>query len=136
MLRSPRFLAGMVRLALAAILLMAVMPTVSRWLASSMPTEAAPTHDMAGMAGMMVESHHHHAGNVPAPAPAPSPHEGMQHDVCAYCPLLASLAPILLLALVLLPPSRQLRLPLLRDFAPHTTPLLLGLGARGPPISL
>lgn len=155
-LRSPRLLHWMTRLALAAALLLAVVPTVSRWvdssqtgMASHMAMMAAGERmamDMVGNgAGMAMHAQapdadrpaaaHHHAtngGQTPMPMPMPMG----DGDVCAYCPLLASLAPILIALVVLLPLRPDVPRPQLTRRPPQGQPLLRGLGARGPPILL
>lgn len=142
-LRSSRFLFWMARLALLAVLLLALMPTVSRWmqgrtLAQSTPTVAADVaaggmhdmHDMHSMHGM-----HGHADPSASGAP-PMPMGGDHGDACAYCPLLASLAPVLLALILLLPLRPQGRLPVASAQPARAFPRLRGLGARGPPILL
>ncbi len=132
-LRSPRFAFWMGRFALVAILLLAVMPTVTRWLASG---EARGTAAMAPMRhsgdGAMRMPGHLMPGADKTPAPAGA----MHHGGCAYCPLLASLLPILLILTLRLlrQPHASARPP--RAVAPRAWPLLRGLGARGPPILL
>lgn len=158
-LRSSRFLFWMARLALAATLLLAVVPTVSRWVGSSqvgmashMAMMAAGERMAMGTAGvgadMAMHVHapdadrpataHHHAadaGQAPMPMPMPLGGEGAG-EVCAYCPLLASLAPILIALVVLLPLRPDVPRPQLTRRPPQGQPLLRGLGARGPPILL
>ncbi len=147
-LRSPRFLHWMTRLALAAILLLAAMPSVSRWVASlaAVPQGMAMTIavDDGGMAmdadAMSAMPGHHAHGHASGPdRQAPMPMGGGTHDgdVCAYCPLLASLLPGLLALAVLLPLLWRARAPAWTS-APrrHALPPLRGLGARGPPILL
>ena len=134
-LRSPRFLHWMARLALAAVLLLAAAPTISRWVAGVHPV--AVDHAammMAADSGSMAMMHH----AMPAPDKTPMPPMGGMHDgdACAYCPLLASLLPVLLvLAIVLgLPPRTRILAGTPVEF--RTRPLLRGLGARGPPLPL
>lgn len=155
-LRSPRLLHWMTRLALAAALLLAVVPTVSRWVDSSQAGMASHMAMMAAGeraamdmaddgAGMAMHAHasdpdrpgaaHHHAidaGQTPMPMPMPMG----DGDVCAYCPLLASLAPILIALVVLLPLRPDVPRPQLTRHPPQGQPLQRGLGARGPPILL
>lgn len=158
-LRSPRFQFWMARLALAATLLLAVVPTVSRWVGSSqvgmashMAMMAAGERMAMGTAGvgadMAMHVHapdadrpataHHHAadaGQAPMPMPMPLGGEGAG-EVCAYCPLLASLAPVLLLLVVLLPLRPCVPLAAWTPQVAHPLPQLRGLGARGPPLQL
>ena len=133
-LRSPRFLHRMTRLALAAVLLLALAPTVSRWVESSGQRLPDALVAMCTSAGL---SFFAPAADPQSPLkPAPAPTGETQGDACDYCPLLAQLAPLLLAFIVLLP----LRAAPLRT-APSAPPqrdafLPSGLGARGPPILL
>lgn len=136
--RVHRFQFWMARLALAAILLMAVMPTISRWLqsnAAAQPAAAMMAAAHEGMAGM-ASHHHHNAGAGADSEQAPVPMGGMHDEACAYCPLLASLAPVLLALLVLLHTLRRAMLPAWIPLGGHALPQRLGLGARGPPLFL
>lgn len=131
-LRSRRFQYWMARLALAAILLLAVMPTLSRWLESRAPALPSTVLAMCTMDGLVVKpiSWLDDAGPTPAPAGA------MPDAYCAYCPLLASLAPLLLALAILSPPLRRALLPAWTLPAVAIPPRLSGLGARGPPLLL
>ena len=132
-LRSRRFQYWMARLALAAILLLAVMPTLSRWLESRAPALPSTVLAMCTMDGLVVKpiSWLDDAGSTPAPAGA------MPDAYCAYCPLLASLAPLVLAVLAfLLPAQPRALLPSGARPTPHAPPRLRGGGARGPPILL
>ena len=131
-LRSRRFQHWMARLALAAVLLVSAMPTVSRWLESRAPELQATVLAMCTMDGLAMKpaSLLIDAGKAPAPAGA------MPDDYCGYCPLLASLTPLLLAVVMLLPPLRRVLLPAWGQPALRAVPLLRGLGARGPPILL
>ena len=68
--------------------------------------------------------------------PAPMPAGGMPDAYCGYCPLLSTLAPVLLALALFLPSLRRRLLPARVFSTPHAPPLLRGLGARGPPILL
>lgn len=132
-LRSRRFQHWMARLALAAVLLVSAMPTVSRWLESRAPELQATVLAMCTMDGLAMKpaSLLIDAGKAPAPAGA------MPDEYCAYCPLLAALAPLVLAALaILLPALPRALLPAWVPPASLVPPLLRGLGARGPPIPL
>ena len=131
-LRSTRFQHWMARLALAAILLLSVMPSVSRWLESTAPRLPDAVLAMCTVDGLAMQpaSLLGDAGKPPAPTGA------MPDDYCGYCPLLASLTPLLLAVVMLLPPLRRVLLPAWAQPALRAVPLLRGLGARGPPILL
>ena len=130
-LRSTRFQHWMARLALAAILLLSVMPSVSRWLESTAPRLPDAVLAMCTVDGLAMQpaSLLGDAGKPPAPT-------GAMPDETPYCPLLASLTPLLLALVMLLPPLRRVLLPTWTQPALCAVPLLRGLGARGPPILL
>lgn len=131
-LRSRHFHTWMARLALAAILLVSAMPTISRWLESSAQRLPDVVLAMCSVDGLVMKpaSLLDDAGKAPAPAGA------MPDAYCAYCPLLASLTPVLLALAILLPPLRRALLPARSSPVVPAPPLLRGLGARGPPILL
>ncbi|MFN7184012.1 MAG: DUF2946 family protein [Thermomonas haemolytica] len=132
-LRSRPFHAWMARLALAAVLLVAVMPTVSRWLESRAQGLPDAVLAMCTMDGLAMKP----ARLLAEPGKAPAPSGAMPDDYCAYCPLLASLAPLALAVLALLLPAQpRALLPSGARPMPHAPPCLRGLGARGPPILL
>ena len=133
-LRSRHFRHWMARLALAAILLVSLMPTVSRWLESNaqrLPDMVLAMCTSDGMAwtkpSLLADG-----GATPAPMPA----GGMPDAYCGYCPLLSALVPVLLALALFLPSLRRRLLPARVFSTPHAPPLLRGLGARGPPILL
>ena len=118
----------MARLALAAMLLLALLPTFGR-LASA----AAPSADwtavctMTGLKYVALDTD----DGVPAPQPA-----GGIEQHCAYCPLLAAMA-VFALCLALAWPRRnhvahssRRRVVAVHRFHP------CGLGSRGPPLAL
>ena len=131
-LRSRHFHTWMARLALAAILLVSAMPTVSRWLESSAQRLPDVVLAMCSVDGLVMKP----ASLLDDAGKAPAPTGAMPDAYCAYCPLLASLTPVLLALAILLPPLRRALLPA-RSSPVVPAPLLLrGLGARGPPILL
>ena len=132
-LRSRRFQLWMARLALAAVLLVSVMPTVSRWLESRAPAWQTAVLAMCTMDGLAMRP----ASLLDDAGKAPAPTGAMPDEYCAYCPLLASLAPLALAVLaVLLPALPRALLPAWVPPVLPAPPLLRGLGARGPPILL
>lgn len=135
-MRSTRLQHWMSRLAWVAVLLLVTAPTLSRWLPQ---VEASGGEHMAMMmaddsGGMMAM--HHHAMPGPDNQQPPMPMNGAHDGVCAYCPLLASLLPTLLVLAILLPLLQRIRLREASVIASRVLPLRLGLGARGPPIQL
>ena len=131
----------MVRLALAAMLLMALAPTISRSLATLPDANGAvlralqmcttvglQTRLIAPLLGSDV------AGFAGDEHPAPHPHE--PGDACGYCSLVTPLPLLLLLlcGLLALPPVAPLFRR--RTHAQRTLRNLRGLGAQGPPLTL
>lgn len=133
MMRSRHFQFWIARLALAAILLMAFAPTLSRWLESEtprLPDTIAAMCTSSGLSWLKPQDLLQTGQQTPAPTGP------MQDEYCGYCPLLASVVPLVLAVILLLP-----MLPSVRLRAWHAPPqrgvtLLRGLGARGPPILL
>jgi hypothetical protein len=140
--RSSRFRRSMARLALAAMLLVALAPTVSRWLEATAQPLAAAFSAMCTSHGLVLagepapEGVAMAAGHAkPAQSPAMPAHPGMD-DACGYCSLLANVAPLLFAILVLLFRFRPPRLPGGAPSLRLHQVRLPGLGARGPPIAL
>ncbi len=131
-LRSRHFHTWMARLALAAILLVSAMPTISRWLESSAQRLPDVVLAMCSVDGLVMKP----ASLLDDAGKAPAPTGAMPDAYCAYCPLLASLTPVLLALAILLPPLRRALLPARSSPVVPAPPLLRGLGARGPPILL
>lgn len=139
-MRSTRFQRWMARLALLAVLLLAIAPTISRWVQQADAIGGGDQMAMMmadGAGGMMSMRHHAMPAPEKMPMPMPMPMGGKHaDDVCAYCPLLASLLPTLLVLAILLPWLQRIRLRDAPVIAPRVLPLRLGLGARGPPLRL
>ena len=123
----------MTRLALLAVLLLALAPSVSRALSAGSTQVLAGWSELCTTMGLqLLPSENRTLSGTPAPAPTPG-----NGDYCDYCPLAASL-PLLLLALGLLLPSRREDARLLLPAAPRLrlAANLRGLGSRGPPLPL
>ena len=116
---------------------MATAGMMAHGAAADMHLASMAAHHHAPDVGMPMAMHHHaaDAGQSPAPMPMPMPMGG-PGDVCGYCPLLASLAPVLLLLVVLLPLRPCVPLAAWTPQVAHPLPQLRGLGARGPPLQL
>ena len=129
-LRNARFRHWMARLALAAILLMAALPTVGRLLESRAPAMHDAAMAICTTDGLVMKAHGllHDDGRMPLG-------KTMGED-CAYCPLLAAMVPLVLAALLLLPLRAAMRLLPLRAAPMRDARLAHGLGARGPPLAL
>lgn len=130
-MRSPAFLRPMSRLALLAALLLLLVPTAGRLLASS--EQGAVWAQMCTMAGLeMVRIPLGDADAATQPSPSD---DGMPMD-CEYCPLLGALTALLLWVMLVLPvPATVLAMgagPPPRLGRGHPC----GLGSRGPPIAL
>lgn len=121
------------RLALLAVLLLALLPTVGRIAQARVAGhDAAPTWaQLCTVQGLRTVLLPGPPYQTPAPAPVPDPHAGVD---CEYCPLLsAAVAPVvgaLSVPLPALPPA------LCTSPAPlaRTQPHPCGLGSRGPPL--
>jgi hypothetical protein len=131
-IRSPAFQRPMRALALMAVLLLALVPSASRLLASRAAADAhAGWAELCTVAGLKLVKLAPAAPQAPGDPAAAHGHDGD----CAYCPLLASLGtpiatPVLLLAL--LPPATA---PVLQASERPTEPRTHGLGSRGPPLA-
>ena len=119
----------MTRIALVAMLLLALVPTASRMLASVGVATGGSWVELCTVTGLKWVQ-------LPDGDTAPSPSAQIGGGDCAYCPLLNAVA-VLALLLALL--STTLPRQLLAGFAsaPHGAGLHpCGLGSRGPPILL
>lgn len=126
-IHSRRLNRWMARLALAAILLLAGVPTLGRWMDAGREAPAIAATAMCTSAGMAWSAPSSLFGSDPIPA-------GTQTgEDCAYCPLLASAVPLVLATLLLPPPPASppaVDIPVApTSDAGHAH----GLGARGPP---
>lgn len=128
MFRALHFQRPMTRLALIAVLLMALSPAVSRWIASS--TQWLPgLVELCTVEGLKLVDV---SGFGRDAAKSPPPGHAMQAD-CAYCPLLAGAA-LLLAAALLFPQVLASVLPARTASPPVFSSLFPGLGSRGPPL--
>ena len=123
--RAPAFQHWMARLALAAVLLLALAPTLSRAAAIAASSQAL---------GAMCTADGLAPAAVPANAAWPADPAGASSDAaCGYCPLLAQATPF---APVSLPMASLRAAPPRRHDAvawPLAPRAQAGLGARGPP---
>ena len=132
MFRASHFQRPMARLALIAVLLMALSPAVSRWVASSATQWLPGLVELCTVEGLkLVEV----SGFGSDAAKSPPPGHAMQAD-CAYCPLLAGAALVLLAAALLFPQALASVLPARVASPPVFSSLFPGLGSRGPPLAL
>lgn len=123
-------------LALVAMSLLVLVPTIGRLVSPGHHSSFDGVHDHAAM---MAHAHLGDAGHDESTTPTPKPTGGGMsvHDDCAYCPVLNAMVSLLLwfvfvLPMVAMPPSSTRRAPL--PHIHHWHPC--GLGSRGPPIFL
>lgn len=133
MLRSRRYRHWMARLALAAVLSLALLPTLGRLVEAGGQRLPPALVAMCTSAGLGLFA----ADRLPAGETSPVaglPAAPMALDDCPYCPLLAKIAPLVLALLVLHAPSMPWR-PNLREAHGCRLAHAPGmLGARGPPL--
>ena len=130
MFRALHFQRPMTRLALIAVLMMALSPAVSRWIASSSTQWLPGLVELCTVQGLKLVDVSGFGGD---PAKSPPPGHAMQAD-CAYCPLLAGAALLLLAAALLFPQVLASVLPARTASPPVFSSLFPGLGSRGPPL--
>ena len=128
MFRALHFQRPMTRLALIAVLMMALSPAVSRWIASSSTQWLPGLVELCTVQGLKLVD----VSGFGGPAKSPPPGHAMQAD-CAYCPLLADAA-LLLAAALLFPQVLASALPARAASPPVFSSLFPGLGSRGPPL--
>ena len=132
MFRAAHFQRSMARLALIAVLLMALSPAVSRWMTSNATQLLPGLVELCTVEGLkLVDVSGFGNGADKSPAPG----HAMEAD-CAYCPLLAGTALLLLAAMLLFPQALASLLPAWLPSPPLFSSLFPGLGSRGPPLAL
>jgi hypothetical protein len=132
-MRNPTFHRRMTLLALAAMLLLLSLPTAGRLLAGGAESQGAWAQ-MCTMAGLKLVKLTPGGETNPIHAPAPKP--AMPGEDCAYCPVLAGLAMLLVWALLAPLQSPQRAVPRTRATPRRDFLHPSGLGSRGPPIAL
>lgn len=132
-LRSRRFQHRMASLALAAILLLALLPTLGRWVETSGQRLPPALVAMCTSAGLSLFAPDRLPPGETSPAQG-IPAGSMAADDCPYCPLLAKIAPLVLAILALLALPAPWR-PNVREARGRRLAHVHGmLGARGPPL--
>lgn len=130
----------MAQLALAAMLLLALAPTVSRGLQASVAPGSAVMRlvELCTSAGMQTRLlpaiPAGQVGHGDGQPNQPDPHDGT--DACGYCSLTVPPPVVLLLACVLLLPLPVAPAFRFRVFLPRSLRNLRGLGAQAPPPTL
>ncbi|HEY0502095.1 MAG TPA: DUF2946 family protein [Lysobacter sp.] len=133
-MRNPAFHRRMTLLALAAMLLLLSLPTVGRVLSASSADSQGAWAQMCTMAGLKLVklAPAGDAGSLESPAPK----HALPGEDCAYCPVLAGLAMLLVWTLFAAPPAARRALPPWRQAPLRAFTHPSGLGSRGPPIAL
>lgn len=121
----------MARLALIAVLLMALAPAMSRWMAGSSTQLLPGLVELCTVDGLKLVDVAGLGGDV-AKLPGTG-HFGMDAD-CGYCPLLAGTALLLLVLAVLFPHALAALVPVALTLPSRPSSLFPGLGSRGPPL--
>ena len=132
MFRALHFQRPMARLALIAVLLMALSPAISRWVSSSSTQWLPGLVELCTVQGLKLVDAPGFGGDA---AKSPALGHAMQAD-CAYCPLLAGTALLLLAAVLLFPQALANLLPARIASPAVFSSLFPGLGSRGPPLAL
>lgn len=136
MIRSPAFLRSVSRLALLAVLLMAFAPSVSRVLAGAGTQVLAGWAELCTAQGLKWVDTATPSTAEKSPLPAPTPAPMPMGDDCAYCPLAASLPPLLPLFFVPHPRPAAGGIPPADPAPRRMAANLRGLGGQGPPVLL
>lgn len=130
-IRSAAFLNPMARLALTAMLLLALLPTFGRLAAGASSSPDSGWAALCTMTGLKIVALDTDGGVPAQPKPA-----GGIDEHCAYCPLLTAMA-VFVLWLALSWPQRRGDLRTLWRPAPLRSRFHpCGLGSRGPPLAL
>ncbi len=128
-MRNHRFLTLFARMALLAMLLLVFAPSISRSIASNNADSGSGWVEMCTATGLkMVSLADFGKGELPKPTQ-------MGQD-CAYCPLAASIAPLLLLIALVFPLIADHVVSLARQTVLRVFLYPSGLGSRGPPVLL
>jgi hypothetical protein len=122
---APRFHRHFARLALVAMLLLALAPTVNRLLLTS--ASAGSWVELCTRSGLAWVKLPNGEGT-----PVPASVDGMSHD-CDYCPLINAMTALVLTVFALFPRARALAVTALRSQSRTTPARPGGLGSRGPP---
>lgn len=136
-MRAPAFHRRMSLLALAAMLLLLLMPTVGRLLAGvSGARDGGVWTQMCTMAGLKLVKVS--AGDAnPVDPVTPKPGGDLPMQDCAYCPVLNTLvALVLCVVFAFTAATRQRQAPPRRTPLPWARWHPCGLGSRGPPLAL
>lgn len=130
-IRTAAFLRPMTRLALLAVVLMAVMPSVGRLMASASTQVIAGWSELCTATGLQwVDTSKKSDTDTSAPG---SGSASMGAD-CGYCRLVDLLPLVLLFVLAAFPRVIGASAPLVRGAVPRFLQNFRGLGGQGPPV--
>jgi hypothetical protein len=133
-MRNAAFHRRMTLLALAAMLLLLSLPTLGRVMAGAPDDARGAWAQMCTMAGLKLVKLA--PGGDANPLDPPAPKHMMPGEDCAYCPVLAGLAMLLVWTLLAPLPASRRALPPWRNTPLRAFVHPSGLGSRGPPIAL
>jgi hypothetical protein len=129
-MRNRRFQIFFTRMALFAMLLLVFAPSVSRWIASNSEVSGSSWVEMCTVSGLkLVNIADFGKGETPTKTMP------MGQD-CAYCPLAASIASLLLLIALIFPLIAEHAVTVARQTLIRVFLYPSGLGSRGPPVLL
>jgi Protein of unknown function (DUF2946) len=128
-MRSKRWQTHFAYMALLAMLLLSFAPSVSRYIASVRADSNSTWAEMCTMTGLKLVK-------VSDFASPQTPKPKSMGDDCVYCPLAASIAPLLLLIVVMFPRIASALAGVIRQTVHHRFLYPIGLGSRGPPFVL
>lgn len=120
----------MARLAFIAIVMAALAPSISRWVAAN-ATDAWP-----GLASMCTTSGLTLFDSAVSLDGDEAPRGSGAMDACDYCPLLAGAALLLLVLTLLFPAELAGAVPVFQPGSNRPSSIFPGLQSRGPPIAL
>jgi hypothetical protein len=132
MFRASTFQRTMARLALISVLLMALAPVMSRWMAGNSTQWLSGLVELCTTDGLKLVDLSAFNSDGDATLPGTG-HSGMEAD-CAYCPLLAGTALLLLVLAALFPRALVRLVPVAAPLSSPPSSLFPGLGSRGPPL--
>jgi hypothetical protein len=128
-MRNRGFQTFFARMALLAMLLLVFAPSVSRWIASNNADSGSNWVEMCTATGLKIV-------NLADFGKSELPKPTQMGQDCAYCPLAASVAPLLLLIALIFPLIAENAITIARQTVLRVFLYPSGLGSRGPPVLL
>jgi len=132
-MRDLTFQRRMSLLALAAMLLLVLTPTLGRLMSSRDTSSDGIWAQMCTMTGLKLVKLA--PANIDPTPPKPAGGDAPMQD-CAYCPLLNALATLVVCVVLAFPQVTARLLPRRRVLSPRAQFHPCGLGSRGPPVAL